>query len=56
MKALFPRVYSAYEEFTKYAVRLSRTETALLKGMLQSVEDPTEWSSEAESLYKRLTL
>ncbi|TAL42348.1 MAG: FAD-dependent thymidylate synthase [Salinibacterium sp.] len=58
-QALFPRWYALYEEYTKYAVRLSRSETMLLRGILSNCAGPTDsspqWSDEAKALMKRLT-
>ena len=37
VKALFPRVYAAYEEFTKYGVHLSRSEAAEVKRVFSHI-------------------
>ena len=63
-QALFPRWYALYEEYTKYAVKLSRSEAALLKQLLKRADhggsDSTfmnpNWSPEATALVRRLTL
>lgn len=59
VQALYPRWYALYEEYTKYSVKLSRTEAALLKGVLKNSVGPTDdapqWSAEVEALVRRLT-
>lgn len=57
-QALFPRWYALYEEYTKHAVRLSRTEAQDLKTLLMELRDlgpGTKLSTEQAVLYKKLT-
>lgn len=53
-KALFPRWYALYEEYTKYAVRLSRTEAKLVKSWLEQATLTVGHGSEVELELERL--
>lgn len=56
VQRLFPRTYWLWEEYTKHAVTLSRSEAASLKAMLCDLRDGhPSLPAESEPLYLRLT-
>lgn len=52
VKAIWPRSYAFWEEHSKYAVRLSRTEHQLLKEMLTLGR--SSWTDEEQKLLRKL--